>query len=208
MKLRLVLFSAGVLAGGLWLLAGVQAREEKSAKAPSSVARATFAGGCFWCMEPPYGKIPGVQSVTSGYAGGHVKNPSYEQVSSGTTGHAESVQVTYDPSRVSYEQLLEVYWRNIDPTDAGGQFCDRGNQYRTVIFYEGASQKGAALQSKAALESSGVLGKPIVTEVVPLEAFYPAEDYHQGYYEGNGHTPYCHVFPADVVAKLGLGAPA
>jgi peptide methionine sulfoxide reductase msrA/msrB len=185
MKLRLVLFSAGVLAGGLWLLAGVQAREEKSAKAPSSVARATFAGGCFWCMEPPYGKIPGVQSVTSGYAGGHVKNPSYEQVSSGTTGHAESVQVTYDPSRVSYEQLLEVYWRNIDPTDAGGQFCDRGNQYRTVIFYEGASQKGAALQSKAALESSGVLGKPIVTEVVPLEAFYPAEDYHQGFCKKN-----------------------
>jgi peptide methionine sulfoxide reductase msrA/msrB len=183
MKLRLLIFSALVAGFGLWRLVGVQALESQAAKAQPGLARATFAGGCFWCMEPPFEKIPGVQSVTSGYAGGRVKNPSYEAVSSGGTGHAEVVQVAYDPSRVSYEQLLEVFWRNVDPTDGGGQFCDRGNQYRTAIFYEGESQKQAATESKAALESSGVLGKPIVTEVVPLDAFYPAEAYHQDFYK-------------------------
>ena len=183
MKLRLTVFSTLLAAGGLWVLAGAQAREAKAEKIQPGLARATFAGGCFWCMEPPFEKIPGVQSVTSGYAGGRVKNPSYEAVSSGGTGHAESVQVAYDPSRVSYEQLLEVFWRNVDPTDGGGQFCDRGNQYRTAIFYEGESQKRAATESKAALESSAVLGKPIVTEVVPLDAFYPAEAYHQDFYK-------------------------
>ena len=136
-------------------------------------------------MEPPFEKIPGVQSVTSGYAGGRVKNPSYERSRRAAPGHAESVQVAYDPARVSYEQLLEVFWRNVDPTDGGGQFCDRGNQYRTAIFYEGESQKRAATESKAALESSAVLGKPIVTEVVPLDAFYPAEAYHQDFYKKN-----------------------
>ena len=183
MKLRLTVFSTLLAAGALWVIAGAQAREAKAAKTQPGLARATFAGGCFWCMEPPFEKIPGVQSVTSGYAGGRVKNPSYEAVSSGGTGHAESVQVAYDPSRVSYEQLLEVFWRNVDPTDKGGQFCDRGNQYRTAIFSEGESQKQAATESKAALESSGVLGKPIVTEVVPLDAFYPAEAYHQDFYK-------------------------
>jgi peptide methionine sulfoxide reductase msrA/msrB len=185
MKLRLLIFSALVVGFGLWRLAGAHAREAQAAKLQPGLARATFAGGCFWCMEPPYGKIPGVQSVTSGYAGGSVKNPSYELVSTGITGHAESVQVVYDPARVRYEQLLEVFWRNVDPTDGGGQFCDRGNQYRTVIFYEGESQKTAALASKAALDASGVLGKPIVTQVIPLEAFYPAEDYHQGFCRKN-----------------------
>ena len=183
MKLRLLIFSALVAGFGLWRLVGVQALDSQAAKAQPGLARATFAGGCFWCMEPPFEKIPGVQSVTSGYAGGRVKNPSYEAVSAGGTGHAEVVQVAYDPSRVSYEQLLEVFWRNVDPTDKGGQFCDRGNQYRTAIFSEGESQKQAATESKAALESSGVLGKPIVTEVVPLDAFYPAEAYHQDFYK-------------------------
>ena len=183
MKLRLTLFSALLLTGAFWLLARAQAREAKVATAAGGLARATFAGGCFWCMEPPFEKIPGVQSVTSGYAGGRVKNPSYEQVSSGGTGHAEAVQVAYDPSRVSYEQLVEVFWRNVDPTDAGGQFCDRGNQYRTAIFYEGDSQKLAAQESKRALDASAVLGKPVVTEVVALEAFYPAEGYHQDFYK-------------------------
>ena len=117
-------------------------------------------------MEPPYEKLPGVHSVVSGYAGGSVKNPSYELVSTGMTGHAEVVQIAYDPARVSFEQLLEVFWRNVDPTDAGGQFCDRGSQYRTAIFYEGESQRLAALESKRSLEASGVLGRPIVTEVV------------------------------------------
>ena len=185
MKLRLLIFSALVVGFGLWRFAGAQARAAQAAKTPAGFARATFAGGCFWCMDPPYTKIPGVQSVTAGYAGGSVKNPSYELVSSGMTGHAESVQVVYDPSRLSYEKLLEVFWRNVDPTDGGGQFCDRGSQYRTVIFYEGETQKQAALASKAALESAGVLGKPIVTQVEPLEAFYPAEDYHQGFCRKN-----------------------
>ena len=183
MKLRLTVFSALLLTGALWLLAGAQAREAKVATAAGGLARATFAGGCFWCMEPPFEKIPGVQSVTSGYAGGRVKNPSYDQVSSGGTGHAEAVQVAYDPSRVSYQQLVEVFWRNVDPTDGGGQFCDRGNQYRTAIFYEGESQKLAAEESKRALEASAVLGKPVVTELVTLEAFYPAEAYHQDFYK-------------------------
>ncbi len=183
MKLRLTLFSAFLLAGGLWLLAGAQARENKAATATGGLARATFAGGCFWCMEPPFEKIPGVQSVTSGYAGGRVKNPSYDQVSAGGTGHAEVVQVAYDPSKVSYEQLLEVFWRNVDPTDAGGQFCDRGDQYRTGVFYEGESQRRAAAESKSALEASGALGRPIVTEITALEKFHPAEGYHQDFYK-------------------------
>jgi peptide methionine sulfoxide reductase msrA/msrB len=185
MKLRLVLFSALVLSGALWMLAAAQARDASVAKVAGGLARATFAGGCFWCMEPPFEKIAGVQSVTSGYAGGRIKSPSYEQVSAGGTGHAEVVQVAYDPSRVSYEQLLEVFWRNVDPSDGGGQFCDRGNQYRTAIFYEGESQKLAALESKRALDASGVLGRPVVTEVVALEAFYPAEGYHQDFYKKN-----------------------
>ncbi len=185
MKLRLSIFSALVAGYLVWLLAGAHARGASLAATEAGLARATFAGGCFWCMDPPYTRIPGVKSVTVGYAGGRVKNPSYELVSTGMTGHAESVQVAYDPAKVSYEQLLQVFWRNVDPTDAGGQFCDRGSQYRTVIFYEGESQKQAALASKTALEASKVLGRPIVTEVEPLDAFYPAEDYHQGFCRKN-----------------------
>jgi peptide methionine sulfoxide reductase msrA/msrB len=134
-------------------------------------------------MEAPFDKVPGVVSTTSGYAGGRVKNPSYEQVSEGSTGHAEALQVAYDPARVSYEQLVEIFWRNVDPTDRGGQFCDRGSQYRTGIFYEGEAQKRAAEASKRALEASGRLKKTIVTEIVPLDAFYPAEDDHQDFYK-------------------------
>jgi peptide methionine sulfoxide reductase msrA/msrB len=132
-------------------------------------------------VEPPFDKVPGVVSTTSGYAGGRVKNPTYEQVSGGSTGHAEVVQVAFDPARVSYEQLVEIFWRNVDPTDPGGQFCDRGSQYRSAIFYEGEAQKRAALESKRALEASGRLKKPIVTGIAPLEAFYPAEGYHQDF---------------------------
>jgi peptide methionine sulfoxide reductase msrA/msrB len=184
-KLRLLLFSTFLAMGALWLLAGAFAREAKAKALPPGLARATFGGGCFWCMEPPYEKVEGVHSVTSGYAGGSVKNPSYELVSTGMTGHAEVVQIAYDPAKISFEQLLEVFWRNVDPTDAGGQFCDRGSQYRTAIFYEGESQRLAALESKRTLEASGVLGRPIVTEVAKLEAFYPAEDYHQGFCRKN-----------------------
>jgi peptide methionine sulfoxide reductase msrA/msrB len=152
---------------------------------PEKLAHATFAGGCFWCMEPPFDAVPGVYSTTSGYAGGQEKNPTYKQVSSGRTGHAEVLQVAYDPDKVSYEQLLEVFWRNVDPTDAVGQFCDRGSQYRTAILYADEAQRQAAEESKRQLDESGRLPKRIVTEIVPLEAFYPAEEYHQDYYRKN-----------------------
>ncbi len=182
MKLRFAVFSAGLALGALWLLG--PALQARSAAPPAGpLARATFAGGCFWCMEAPFDKVPGVVSTTSGYAGGRVKNPTYEQVSEGSTGHTEALQVAYDPAKTSYEQLVEIFWRNVDPTDRGGQFCDRGSQYRTGIFYEGEAQKRAAEGSKRALEASGRLKKPIVTEIVPLDAFYPAEDYHQDFYK-------------------------
>ena len=182
MKLRIAVFSAGLTLGALWLL-GPSLQARTPAPPPEKLARATFAGGCFWCLEASLEKVPGVVTVVSGYAGGRVKNPTYEQVSEGTTGHTESVQVAYDPARLSYEQLLLAFWHNVDPTDRGGQFCDRGSPYRTAIFYEGDAQKREAEASKRALEASGKLPKPIVTEIVPLEAFYAAEDYHQDFYK-------------------------
>ena len=168
---------------GLLLLGGPPGSARWAEPAAKATARATFAGGCFWCMEPPFDEVPGVVSTTSGYAGGTVANPKYEEVAAGGTGHAEAVQVVFDPARVSYERLLEVFWRNIDPLDAGGQFCDRGSQYRAAIFYEGEDQKRAALASRARLETSGRLPGPIVTGITPLEAFYPAEVYHQDFYQ-------------------------
>jgi peptide-methionine (S)-S-oxide reductase len=184
MKLRLLLLATGLALGSLSLM-GTADPAASSAEAPEGAARATFAGGCFWCMEPPFDKIDGVYSTTSGYAGGKVKNPSYKQVSAGVTGHAEAIQVVYDPERVTYEELLEVFWHNVDPLDGGGQFCDRGSQYRTAIFFEGDEQRRAAEASKQALTDSGRLPGPIVTEITPLEAFYPAEDYHQDFYKRN-----------------------
>jgi peptide-methionine (S)-S-oxide reductase len=149
----------------------------------ANLAKATFAGGCFWCMEKPFDELPGVVSTTSGYTGGQTVNPSYRQVSSGQTGHAESVQVVYNPAQVNYEKLLDVFWHNVDPLDAGGQFCDRGTQYRTNIFVHDEQQQTLAKQSKAALAKSGV--QPIATEIVSAGEFYPAEDYHQNYYKTN-----------------------
>jgi peptide-methionine (S)-S-oxide reductase len=148
-------------------------------------AVAIFAGGCFWCMEPPFDKLDGVLATTSGYIGGTKADPTYEQVTSGRTGHYEALQVEYDPARVSYEKLLEVFWRNIDPLDASGQFCDKGPQYRSAIFALDAGQRAAAEASKAALEKSGKLPGRIVTEILPPAKFYPAEDYHQDYYRKN-----------------------
>ena len=148
-------------------------------------ASAIFAGGCFWCMEHPFDKLDGVLSTTSGYAGGHLPSPTYQQVSAGGTGHAEVVQVIYDPSKISYAKLLEVFWRNVDPLDAGGQFCDRGDVYRTAIFYENEEQRQLAEQSKQNLVASGRFDKEIVTPIVPAAEFYPAEDYHQNYYMVN-----------------------
>jgi methionine-S-sulfoxide reductase len=182
MKLRLPILAIGLALGGFSLMSTANP-VASSAEPPEGAARATFAGGCFWCMEPPFDKTEGVYSTTSGYAGGQVKDPSYKQVSAGVTGHTEVVQVVYDPERVTYEKLLEVFWRNIDPLDGGGQFCDRGSQYRTAVFYEGDEQKRAAEASKRALEESGRLGGPVVSEITPLEAFYPAEDYHQDFYK-------------------------
>jgi len=152
---------------------------------PPGQAVATFAGGCFWCMEPPYDKLPGVTATISGYIGGRKVNPTYEEVSSGTTGHAEVVQVIYDPKKVSYEKLLEVFWVNVDPTVKDRQFCDSGSQYRATIFYHDDSQRKAAEASRAALEKSKSFKEPIVTPIEMAGAFYPAEDYHQDYYVKN-----------------------
>ena len=151
----------------------------------NDLKRATFAGGCFWCTESDYEKIPGVIEAISGYTGGPEKSPTYKQVSSGMTGHAEAVQVIYDPERVSYEQLLDVFWRHINPTDPGGQFVDRGSQYRSAIFFHDDEQRYLAEKSKQELAQSGRFDKPIVTEIVKLDQFYPAEDYHQDYHKKN-----------------------
>jgi len=149
--------------------------------------KATFAGGCFWCMQPPFDKLKGVVSTTVGYAGGHTKDPTYEEVSSGRTGHAESIEVLYDPLQVSYDQLLDVFWHNVDPTAKDRQFVDVGSQYRSAIFYHNEEQHRLALASKERLARSGKFGtRPIVTEIVPAGMFYPAEDYHQKYYQKNG----------------------
>lgn len=146
---------------------------------------ATFAGGCFWCMEPPFDKLPGVVSTTSGYIGGHVKNPTYEAVSKGKTGHVEAVQIVYDPTKVSYEQLLAVFWRNVDPTRDDGQFCDRGRQYRPGIFTHTAEQNQQAHDSLEQLSRNKPFKQPIVTEIITAGTFYPAEAYHQDYYQKN-----------------------
>lgn len=154
-------------------------------KKPETTRTAVFAGGCFWCTESDFEKVDGVIEVISGYTGGHVKNPTYKQVSSGGTGHVESVKVIYDPSKVRYEDLLDVLWHHIDPTDAGGQFVDRGPQYRSAIFYANETEKRLAEASKKRLGESGQFTKPIVTDILPLGEFYPAEEYHQDYFKKN-----------------------
>ena len=146
-------------------------------------AKATFAGGCFWCMEPPFDKLDGVVSTTSGYTGGHKANPTYAEVSAGTTGHAEAVEIVYDPSKVTYARLLEVFWRNIDPTTPDRQFCDVGSQYRAAIFFHDESQRRLAEESKQAVAQR--LQQPVVTQVVPAATFYVAEEYHQDFYKKN-----------------------
>lgn len=164
----------GVLLALAWSFLG-------TATALAEPAQATFAGGCFWCMEHPFDELPGVTNTTSGYMGGTVESPSYRQVSSGTTGHAEVVQVEYDTDSVSYETLLDTFWRNVDPLDARGQFCDKGSQYRSIIFYDDETQQRLAESSKQSVGE--LLDQPIATEILPATAFYPAEDYHQNYYQ-------------------------
>src|SRR6056297_370327 len=157
--------------------------KEKESRKPAALETATFAGGCFWCMEAAFEKLEGVRDVVSGYTGGHVENPTYEQVSSGGSGHAEAIRVRYDPEKISYEKLLDAFWRQIDPTDAGGSFADRGSQYRSAIFYHSEKQQKLAEASKQELAESGRFDSPIVTEIEPAQTFYPAEDYHQDYYK-------------------------
>jgi peptide-methionine (S)-S-oxide reductase len=183
MKLQWVIVFLSV---GFMLLAVVASERDGAGAAPGpSLEKATFAGGCFWCMEPAFDKLPGVKSVISGYTGGQKPNPTYEEVSSGTTGHAESIEITYDPAVISYSKLLDVFWRNIDPTVKDRQFCDVGFQYRSAIFYHSEEQKRLAEASKKALEQSKRFPGPIYTEIVAATTFYPAEEYHQKYYQKN-----------------------
>jgi peptide methionine sulfoxide reductase msrA/msrB len=151
----------------------------------AGLEKATFAGGCFWCMESPFEKLEGVKEVLSGYTGGHKENPTYKEVSSGATGHLEAIQIVYDPSQVTYAELIDVFWKQVDPTDPGGQFVDRGQQYTTAIFYHNAEQKERAEISKKNLDQSGRYEQSIVTPIIQAEAFYPAEEYHQDYYKKN-----------------------
>ncbi|TES50235.1 peptide-methionine (S)-S-oxide reductase MsrA [Halalkalibacterium halodurans] len=151
----------------------------------SKWALATFAGGCFWCMVSPFEEEPGIHQVVSGYTGGHTENPTYKEVCSETTGHYEAVQISFDPEVFPYEKLLEIYWTQIDPTDPGGQFHDRGDSYRTAIFYHDGQQKQAAEASRQKLEESGKFNAPIVTRILPAKPFYPAEEYHQKYHKKN-----------------------
>jgi peptide-methionine (S)-S-oxide reductase len=166
-----------------WTVAGITAGPTVARAAER--ATATFAGGCFWCMEPAFAQLEGVLSVTSGYTGGQKKSPSYEEVSSGTTGHAESVQVIYDPGKISYERLLDVFWHNIDPLARNAQFCDHGSQYRSAIFYQDESQRRAAEESRQKLEEHPQLKGKIATQIVAASTFYPAEEYHQHFYRKN-----------------------
>jgi len=173
-KLLMVLFTVMIL---MFAQPGIGAQR--------GLGKATFAGGCFWCMETPFEKLSGVEEVISGYTGGHKEDPTYKEVSSGTTGHAEAVQITYDPEKITYEELLDVFWQQINPTDSGGQFVDRGGQYRSAIFYHNDGQKLLAEKSRDDLQQSGKFEEPIVTEIVPAGTFYKAEDYHQDYYKKN-----------------------
>lgn len=168
---------------------------------------AIFAGGCFWCMVSPFDRMEGVKEVVSGYTGGTLENPSYEDVTSGTSGHIEAVLIRFDPSRISYEKLLDIFWRQIDPTDAGGQFVDRGAQYRTAIFYLDEKQKGLAERSKEELARSGRFDRPIATGILPAARFYPAEDYHQDYYRKNErqYAYYRHFSGRDLFIKKTWG---
>jgi len=183
MKTKIVM---GIVLGCLMLMAAAaQAKDGIQGAIASGLERATFAGGCFWCMESPFDKLPGVVSVIAGYTGGQKQNPTYKEVSAGGTGHAEAVQILYDPEKIAYEKLLDVFWHNIDPTVTDRQFCDVGHQYRSAIFYHTKEQQRLAEQSKGALQKAKPFRDPIVTEIVSAGEFYPAEEYHQHYYKKN-----------------------
>jgi len=179
-----LILAAGIL-GGARAGEAFATGQDDSLVAPTTLEVATFAGGCFWCVESDFDSVPGVVRTVSGYTGGHVENPSYKQVSSDTTGHREAAQIYFDPQRITYAELLEVFWRSIDPTDAGGQFCDRGKSYTTAVFVSSEHQRRLAETSKRTLEQSGVLNGPVVTSIETAGPFYPAENYHQDYYKKN-----------------------
>lgn len=178
-------FAVAALAGGAIALVTAEGQTSLTPIAPSRLAKATFAGGCFWCMEPPYDKLDGVISTTSGYTGGEQRYPTYGEVSSGRTAHAEAVEVLYDPAKITYAQLLDVFWVNIDPLTRNRQFCDGGAQYRTAIFFHGEEQEHLARESKQRIEDSGRFDQPIVTQIVEAAEFWTAEEYHQDYYTKN-----------------------
>lgn len=183
--LRLLGMAAMLVTVAACSQAGSAEQAAASTTPSAATATATFAGGCFWCMESDFDKVAGVISTTSGYTGGSLANPTYEQVSAGGTGHAEAVQVRYDPKKVGYAKLLDVFWHNVDPVAVDRQFCDHGNQYRSEIFYGTAQEERLAEASKKTLEDSGRFDQPIATQVVAATTFYPAEDYHQDYYKKN-----------------------
>lgn len=184
-KVKINIIVIGILTLVFMGSLGAQIVSKHSPLASTFYKQATFAGGCFWCMEPPFEALDGVVEVVSGYSGGSVSEPSYKQVTSGMTGHLEVVQVSYNPQKVSYETLLKIFWQNIDPTDGGGQFGDRGSQYKTAIFYHTEEQQRLALASRSELDSSGKFKKQVATDVVAYQRFWPAEDYHQDYYRKN-----------------------
>jgi len=192
-----------IVSFGFLYARGKEQKMEKSKTAqPGKTAEGVFAAGCFWCTEADFEKVDGVIEALSGYTGGRVANPTYQQVSAGGTGHLEAVKVIYDPSKITYAQLLQVFWRHVNPTDAGGQFVDRGSQYRPAIFYHDDEQKMIAEEVIAEIESSEIWAAPIVTQLKPFRVFFKAEEYHQNYYKRNPYQGYCQVVITPKVAKI------
>jgi len=185
---------------GMWLLAFTAMAQTNQVMNTNKTGIADFGGGCFWCVEAVFERLPGVRSVTSGYAGGRTENPTYETICSGQTGHAEVTEIEFDPSKISYEKLLEVFWQAHDPTTLNRQGADEGTQYRSIILYRDEDQKRLAEESKAKAQAD--FKHPIVTEIVPLTKFYPAERYHQGYFDSHSNAPYCQVVIAPKLEKL------
>lgn len=206
---RIATVLAAILAGGILMASLPAASSQTPSDVPAAEGgdgskreKATFGNGCFWCTEAVFSELKGVTSAVSGYSGGHVENPTYKHVCTGLTGHAEVVQVTFDPQTISYQELLEVFWKTHDPTTLNQQGPDVGTQYRSAVFYHSDAQRKAAEEYKQKLDESGDFDAPIVTEITKFEKFYPAEDYHQQYYELNGREPYCRVMIRPKVEKV------
>ena len=207
MRNPLLLNWPAALAGLLTFTTAMNAQTPPPTNAPAAPTQfATFGGGCFWCIEAVFEKFDGVKAVVSGYAGGHLDNPTYKQVCNGDTGHAEVVQIEFDPAKISYETLLEIFWEAHDPTTKNQQGADVGPQYRSIILYHGDTQRAAAEKSKAA--AAAHFTHPMVTELVPLKKFYPAEDHHQDYFRKNPHAPYCVIVISPKLQKLQKKLPA